>query len=110
MKALLKKEVSEIVQSEKEQPAFSQEFLSMMEEYGFTVLEEHLQKLGVEQDMIDLIENLRVLSSIQRIFEKEEKVLYIWNQEAADIVGRISKMVPRYGNHFITPSGLLLAA
>lgn len=98
---------SEDLGKDKEAQAYSQEFLSAMIDYAFNSLDDYLKKQG-ELQALELLNALMQLHSIQEIYKQSDLVLYVWNNEASYAIGSISKIVPKFGGHFIAPSGIVL--
>jgi hypothetical protein len=97
-------------QPEKEAPAYSMEFLAMMLDGGWATLETYLTSQGIEPKVLKLLEQLLHLSTIQRLYEKEPHVLYIWNNEASEAIAHLSKLIPALGGRFLTRYGEVLKA
>jgi hypothetical protein len=95
-------------ESELEAHAYSNEFLASMYEQAYNTLHNYLVAQGVESDAVEMLDNLLQLASIQRLYDKQKLVLYIWNNEASYCIGRISHAVPKLGGHFPSESGVYI--
>lgn len=94
--------------SELEAHAYSNEFLALMYEQAYNTLHNYLVAQGVDGDAVEMLDNLLQLASIQRMYDKQKLVLYIWNNEASYCIGRISHAVPKLGGHFPSESGVYI--
>lgn len=94
--------------SELEAHAYSNEFLFSMFEQAYNTLHNHMVAQGMDADAVEMLDNIIQLGSIQRIYDKEKLVLYIWNNEASYCIGRISHAVPKLGGHFPSESGVYI--
>lgn len=95
---------------EREVPAYSTVFLSAMAEMAYDTLHDYLVAEGIKPEAVELLDNIILLLSIQRIFIQEGRVLYIFNQEAGELIAAMSKSIPALGGHFYTRQGELLKA
>jgi len=95
-------------QHPKEAPAYSMEFLAMMLDGGWDTLHTYLESQGIEPKALELMDDLLHLHTIQRLYEKEIRVVYIWNNEASEMIAQLSKLIPALGGHFMTRHGEVL--
>lgn len=94
--------------AELESHAYSNEFLFMMFDQAYNTLHNYMVAQGMDADAVEMLANIVQLGSIQRIYDKEKLVLYIWNNEASYCIGRISHAVPKLGGHFPSESGVYI--
>ncbi len=94
--------------AELEAHAYSNELLFFMYEQAYNTLHNYLVAQGVEADAVEMLDNLLQLASIQRVYDKDKLVLYIWNNEASYCIGRISQAMPKLGGHFPCEAGVYM--
>ena len=91
-----------------EAKAYGSEFLAFMLEQAYNTLHQYMVAQGMDGDAVEMLANIVQLGSIQRIYDKEPLVLYIWNNEASYCIGRISHALPKLGGHFPSESGVFI--
>ena len=93
---------------EREAHTYSNEFLFSMFEKAYNTLHDYMVAQGMEPDAVEMLDNIVQLASIQRLYDKEPLVHYIWNNEASYCIGRISHAVPKLGGQFPSEAGVYI--
>ncbi|HEX6034542.1 MAG TPA: hypothetical protein VFY83_08915 [Anaerolineales bacterium] len=79
---------------------YSTEFLDMMMDYAYEALRQHMAAVKADPTAREMLENIMVLHTIRVVYCHPSKVTWIWNQNAGETIGHISKLVIAMGGRF----------
>ena len=79
---------------------YPDQFMTLMFDYGYETLRQHLEAAKASPEALTLLENLVVMHIVQMVYCKDQLVSYMWNQNAAETIGYISQAVVKLGGKF----------
>ena len=90
---------------ETERPAFPNEFISIMKDYAYDTLSEHLKAQKVSEDALRLLDDLVILADLREMIASEKEIEYHWNVELQECISNITHAVMNLGGKFVGPYG-----
>jgi hypothetical protein len=89
-----------------EDAIYPAEFLSAFTSTAFKALRDHLERSGVPQEALALVDELSVITTWQGDLEQGCQVRWIANQTLLETVASASRNISAIGGQFYSPDGV----